>query len=36
MKRKRSTKILPRKFKPAVSGNVKLKLPIEKDTVRTV
>jgi hypothetical protein len=30
MKQKRSTKMLPRKFKPAVcrSGNVKLKLPI--------
>jgi hypothetical protein len=29
MKRKRSTKILPRKFEPAfaVPGNVKLKLP---------
>jgi hypothetical protein len=26
MKRKRSTKILPRKFEPAVPGNVKLKL----------
>jgi hypothetical protein len=28
MKRKRSTKMLPRKFEPAVPGNVKLKLPI--------
>jgi hypothetical protein len=27
MKRKRSRKILPRKFEPAVPGNVKLELP---------
>jgi hypothetical protein len=39
MKRKRSTKILARKFEPAIPGNVKLKLPktavVEPDALTT-
>ena len=31
---KRSTKILPRKFEPAVPGNVKLKLPNKKRNIQ--